>query len=102
MIGLNHYLTVAAVLFCLGLYGVITRRNAIAVLLSIELMLNAVNLNLVAFSHFLNSPMLQGQIFTIFIVTVAAAEMTVGLAIILALYRGVNKINMDEINLMKW
>jgi len=102
MIGLTHYLTLGALLFCAGLYGALTRRNAIAVLLCIELMLNAVNLNLVAFSHFMDSPLLQGQVFAIFIITVAAAEMTVGLAIILAIYRGISKINLDEINLMKW
>jgi len=99
---LSDYITLAAVLFCIGIYGALTRRNAIAVLMSIELMLNAVNINLVSFSYFLNSPLLQGQIFTIFVITVAAAEMTVGLAIILAIYRSHDKINLDEIHLMKW
>jgi NADH-quinone oxidoreductase subunit K len=100
--GLIDYLTVASILFCIGLYGAITRRNAIAVLICIELMLNAVNINLVAFSRYLGSPLLQGQIFAIFIITVAAAEMTVGLAIILTITRKLSKINLDEINLMKW
>lgn len=93
---LASYLTLAAVLFCVGLYGVITKRNAIIVLLSIELMLNAVNLNLVAFSKYGAAPSLTGQIFSLFTMTVAAAEAAVGVAILVALYRSRASVNVDE------
>ena len=92
--GLQAYLTLAAVLFTIGLFGVITRRNTIGILLGIELMLNAVNINLVAFSHRLAN--LEGQIFSVFIITVAAGEAAVGLAIIIQLYRLRSTINVDE------
>lgn len=88
------YLMLSATIFCVGLIGVIVRRNMITVLMSIELMLNAVNINLVAFSHRLSS--LEGQVFTIFIITVAAGEAAVGLAIIIQLYRLRSTINVDE------
>lgn len=93
---LASYLTLAAVLFCVGLYGVITKRNAIIVLLSIELMLNAVNLNLVAFSKYGAAPSLTGQIFSLFTMTVAAAEAAVGVAILVAVYRSRASVNVDE------
>lgn len=99
MVGLANYLLLSAVLFALGLFGVLTRRNAIAILMSIELMLNAVNINLVAFSRYLN---LQGQIFAIFVITVAAAESVVGLALILSIYKNRNTILVDRIDLLKW
>jgi NADH-quinone oxidoreductase subunit K len=93
---LASYLTLAAVLFCIGLYGVLTKRNAIIVLLSIELMLNAVNLNLVAFSKYGVQPSLTGQIFSLFTMTVAAAEAAVGVAILVAIYRNRVSVNVDE------
>ena len=88
------YLMLSATIFCVGLIGVIVRRNMITVLMSIELMLNAVNINLVAFSYRLSS--LEGQVFTIFIITVAAGEAAVGLAIIIQLYRLRSSVNVDE------
>ena len=94
-----HYLIVAAALFALGTIGVLTRRNVVIVLMSIELILNAVNLNLVAFSRLWG---LQGQVFAIFVIAVAAAEAAVGLGIILAFYRNKETINIDEMNLMRW
>ncbi|WP_425456518.1 NADH-quinone oxidoreductase subunit NuoK [Cohnella pontilimi] len=93
---LASYLTLAAVLFCIGLYGVIVKRNAIIVLLSIELMLNAVNLNLVAFSKYGVQPSLTGQLFSLFTMTVAAAEAAVGVAILVAIYRARASVNVDE------
>jgi len=93
---IGSYLTLAAVLFCIGLYGVLTKRNAIIVLLSIELMLNAANLNLIAFSKYGVVPSLSGQIFSLFTITVAAAEAAVAIAILILLYRGRATVNMDE------
>jgi NADH-quinone oxidoreductase subunit K len=94
-----HYLVVAAALFILGVIGVLTRRNVVIILMSIELILNAVNLNLVAFSRLYN---LQGQIFSIFIVADAAAEAAVGLGILIAFFRNKETVNMDEVDLLKW
>ena len=102
MIPLSHYLILGAIIFSLGVFGALTRRNAIAILMSIELMLNAVNLNFIAFARYLPQGMLQGQIFAIFVITIAAAEAAVGLAIVLGLYRNFKTVNVDEINLMKW
>jgi len=93
---LASYLTLAAVLFCIGLYGALTKRNAIIVLLSIELMLNAVNLNLVAFSKYGVQPSLTGQIFSLFTMAIAAAEAAVGVAILVAIYRARVTVNVDE------
>ncbi|MBB6638106.1 NADH-quinone oxidoreductase subunit NuoK [Cohnella thailandensis] len=93
---LGSYLTLAAVLFCLGLYGVLTKRNAIIVLLSIELMLNAVNLNLVAFAKYGINASLRGQVFSLFTMTVAAAEAAVGIAVLISLYRRRATVNVDE------
>ncbi|MGE5199053.1 MAG: NADH-quinone oxidoreductase subunit NuoK [Rhodospirillaceae bacterium] len=96
----THYLVLSAALFTLGLVGVMTRRNVIIVLMSIELMLNAVNINLVAFSYQLQNAV--GQVFAVFIVVVAAAEAAVGLGIILAFYRNKETVNIDEMNLLRW
>ncbi len=99
---LEYFLLLAAALFCIGIYGLITSRNAVRVLMSIELLLNAVNLNLMAFSNFLDSANLKGQVFTVFVITVAAAEAAVGLAIVLAIYRNRDTVDMEEFNLLKW
>jgi NADH-quinone oxidoreductase subunit K len=100
MVPLSHYLFLSAVLFMTGAVGVLSRRNAIIVFMSIELMLNSVNLTLVAFSSFLGN--VTGQVFVFFVMTVAAAEAAVGLAIIIAIYRRKQTLNLDEINLLKW
>jgi len=97
-----QYLALAAVLFAIGVFGILTRRNAIGILMSLELMFNAVNVNLVAFNKFIAPDHLTGQIFAIFIVVIAAAEAVVGLAIVLLLYRNYKGINIDHINIMKW
>jgi NADH-quinone oxidoreductase subunit K len=95
-----HYLVVAAALFIIGTIGVLTRRNVVIILMSIELILNAVNLNLVAFSRLYNG--LHGQIFSIFIITDAAAEAAVGLGILIAFFRNRETVNVDEVDLLKW
>jgi NADH-quinone oxidoreductase subunit K len=95
------YLTLGAILFCIGLYGALFKKNAVIVLLSIELMLNAVNLNLVAFSKFGVNPSLQGQIFSLFNITVAAAEAAVGIAILIMLYRNKGTTDVIDMNSMK-
>lgn len=102
MITLQHYLILSAALFGIGLYGAIAKKNAVAVLMSIELMLNSVNINLVAFNHFMNPLKVVGQIFVIFIIVVAAAEVSVGLAIILNLYRNHKSTTVDNLDLLKW
>ena len=102
MIGLQHFLVLAAALFCIGLYGALTRRNAIVILISIELMLNAVNILMVAFSRYVTPVALTGQVFAIFIMVVAAAEVAVGLAIIISIYRSRDTIDTNKIDLMKW
>jgi NADH:ubiquinone oxidoreductase subunit K len=99
---LMHYLTLAAILFSIGFYGLITRRNAIAILMSLELMFNAVNINLVAFNRFVTPTEFIGQVFAIFVIVVAAAEATVGLAIVILIYRNWHSIDADRVNLMKW
>ena len=101
-IGLQHYLVLSAILFCIGLFGALTRRNAVVILMCIELMLNAVNISLVAFSSYIVPLLLTGQIFAIFVIVVAAAEIAVGLAIVLAIYRGLANIDTNNINLLKW
>jgi NADH-quinone oxidoreductase subunit K len=98
---LSSYLTMSAILFCIGLYGALAKRNAVIVLLSIELMLNAVNLNLVAFSKYGLVPSLTGQIFSLFTITVAAAEVAVGIAILLSLFRKRGTVNVDEFDEMR-
>jgi NADH:ubiquinone oxidoreductase subunit K len=102
MITLTHYLLLAAALFCIGLFGALSKRNALSVLMGIELMLNAVNINLVAFNHFLKPDVLTGHTFVVFVIVVAAAEVTVGLALILSLYRNYKAITVDDINQLKW
>ena len=101
-IGLEHYLGLSALLFAIGLYGALSRRSAMVILMCIELMLNAVNITLVAFSRFITPADLTGQVFSIFSIVVAAAEVTVGLAIIIAVYRHFEHIDTTHINLMKW
>ena len=102
MIELPHVLIVSAVLFSLGVFGVLARRNAIMILLALELMLNAVNINLVAFAVYLDPNLIVGVIFAIFVITVAAAEVGLALAIVLRLYRSRSSVNIDEVNLMRW
>ena len=101
-IHLSYVLAFSAVLFSTGIYGVLARRNAVLVLMSIELMLNAVNVNLVAFSQWLKTALVTGQVFALFVITVAAAEVGIGLAIVILIYRNRETINMDEVNLLKW
>lgn len=100
MTPLSHYLLLSAVLFFIGVLGVLVRRNAIVVFMSIEIMLNAVNVSLIAFDNHLNQH--DGQIFAFIVMCVAAAEVSVGLAIIIALFRNKPTINLDEFNLLKW
>lgn len=102
MLGLNHYLALSALLFCIGIFGVLTRRNAIGILMSIELLFNAVNINFVAFAKFVNPQAIVGQIFVIFVITIAAAEAAVGLAIIILIYRQHKGVEVDKVNIMKW
>ncbi|MDH3890826.1 MAG: NADH-quinone oxidoreductase subunit NuoK [candidate division Zixibacteria bacterium] len=97
-----YYLALAAVLFAIGLFGVLTRRNVIGILMSLELMFNAANINFVAFNKFVATDALVGQMFALFIVVVAAAEAVVGLAIVLLIYRNWRGIGMDNLNVMKW
>jgi len=101
-VGLEHYLILSALLFCIGLYGVLAKRNAVVILMCIEIMLNAVNIALIAFSRYIVPTALTGQIFAIFVIAVAAAEAAVGIAIIMAIYRSRNSVNVDEYDLMKW
>ena len=100
MIGLHHYLTVSAVLFSIGLVGILTRRNVLMILLSIELILNAANLSFVSFSSYLGD--LSGQVVVFFTMIVAAAEVTVGLAIVVLLYRKKGTTNIGELKTLKW
>ncbi len=99
---LSWYLIVAAALFCMGVYGVLSRRNAIGILMSIELMLNAANINLVTFWRYVKPQAMAGQVFAIMVYTVAAAEAAVGLALFIALYRNRDTIVVEDINLLKW
>lgn len=99
---LQYFLILSAALFCIGIYGLINSRNAVRVLMSIELMLNAVNLNLMAFSNYLDGQDVKGQVFTTFVIAIAAAEAAVGLAIVLAIYRNRDTVDMEQFNLLKW
>ncbi len=101
-VGLTHFLVVSALLFCLGLYAMLTRRNAVAILMGIELMLNAANINLVAFNKFVAPAALSGQVFALVVITLAACEAGVGLALVMAAYRNLETIHVDEMNVMKW
>ncbi len=100
MVPLSAYVILSTLLFTIGVVGVLIRRNLIIILLSIELMFNAANINFVAFSHYFQA--MAGQVFVFFVLTVAAAEVALGLAIIIALYRGRATLNVEEINLMRW
>ncbi|HLS89295.1 MAG TPA: NADH-quinone oxidoreductase subunit NuoK [Sphingobacteriaceae bacterium] len=101
MIPLYYFLFLSTVLFSLGLWGALTRRNAVRVLLCIELMLNAVNINLVAFNRYLTPQLLTGQIFSIFVITIAAAEVAIGLAIVLMIVRRRGITDINKLNLLK-
>jgi NAD(P)H-quinone oxidoreductase subunit 4L len=96
---LNQFLILAAALFCIGVYGVLARRNGVLVLMSVELMLNAVNLNLIAFSAYLHE--VSGQVFALFVITIAAAEVGVGLAIVLLIYRNLRSPDLDKIDQLR-
>ena len=100
MITTTHYMVVSAILFALGTYGVLTRRNAIVIFMCIELMLNAVNLTFIALSRQLGN--MDGQVFVFFVMTVAAAEAAVGLALMIAFYRNKESIEVDNFNMLKW
>jgi NADH:ubiquinone oxidoreductase subunit K len=99
---LNQFLVLAAALFAMGVYGLLVRRNIVLILLSVELMLSAVNINLVAFESYLVTPEAIGQVFAIFVITVAAAEVGIGLAIVLMIFRNRKSANVDELSLMRW
>ena len=101
-IPIQAFLIVSSALFCIGIWGLLNSINAVRVLMSIELMLNAVNINLMAFSSYVDNNLIQGQVFTIFVITVAAAEAAVGLAILLSLYRNRVTVDMESFNLLKW
>jgi NADH:ubiquinone oxidoreductase subunit K len=101
-ISLDHYLILSAILFCIGLYGALAKRNAIVILMSIEIMLVATSISMVAFSRFVVPLLLTGQIFAIFVMIVAAAEAAVGLAIIISIYRNRETIDITKVDLMKW
>ena len=107
-ITLTHFLILSAIIFSIGLFGALSKRNVVAILMCIEMMFNAVNITLVAFSRYLpiypNNPAqgLNGQVLALFIIAVAAAEAAVALAIILAIYRGRHTVSIDEVNLLKW
>jgi NADH:ubiquinone oxidoreductase subunit K len=102
MIPLSWYLILSAALFSIGLFGVLARRNAIAILLGVELMLNSVNINLVAFWRYLDPIQMTGQVFAIIVFAVAAAEVAVGLALVISVYRNRRTVVSDELDMMKW
>ena len=102
MVPLWMYLVISAGLFCIGIFGVLARRNAIAVLMSVELMLNAANINLVAFWRYINPDQINGQVFAAFVFAVAAGEAAVGLALILSIYRNRHSVIVEDVNILKW
>ncbi|MFQ5987236.1 MAG: NADH-quinone oxidoreductase subunit NuoK [Dehalococcoidia bacterium] len=102
VVGLEHFLILSAILFSIGLYGALAKRNAVVILMSIEIMLNAVNIAMVAFWRYIAPAPMTGQVFVIFIMVVAAAEVAVGLAIIIAIYRSRETVDAEQIDLMKW
>ncbi len=102
MIPLSWYLILAAAIFCIGVYGVLARRNAVAILMSIELMLNAVNINLVAFWRYMSPGVISGQAFAVMVFAVAASEAAVGLALIISIYRRRFTVAAEEIDMLKW
>ena len=99
---LNQFLVLGAALFAMGVYGLLVRRNIVLILLSVELMLNAVNINLIAFESVLATPEAIGHVFAIFVITVAAAEVGIGLAIVLLIFRNRKSANVDDLSLMRW
>jgi NAD(P)H-quinone oxidoreductase subunit 4L len=101
VIGLNHYIILAAILFCIGIIGLIVSRNIIKILMSIEILLNAVNINFVAFANYTDLGELKGQVFAIFIMAIAAAEAAVGLAILLSLYRNKPSVDVEDYSILK-
>jgi NADH:ubiquinone oxidoreductase subunit K len=101
-VGLDQYLILSAVLFCIGLFGVLTQRNVIKIIMCIEIMLNAVNISLIAFSQYVTPVILTGQLFAIFVMVVAAAEVAVGIAIIFAAYRNSESVDIENFNILKW
>ena len=102
MIPLTSFIILSAILFCIGIFGVLTRRNVIGILMSIELILNAANINLVAFNKYLGTPDGLGQIFAIFVIAIAAIASVVGLVLVIAIYRNGKNVFTDDFNLMKW
>ncbi len=102
MVPLEHVVVFSAMMFCIGMYGVMARRNAVLVLMAVELMLNAVAVNLVAFAGRVDPQQFSGLVFAVFVITVAAAELGLGLAIVLRVYRMRASVNVDEIDLMRW
>jgi len=100
--GLDQYLILSAVLFCIGLFGVLTQRNVVKVIMCLEIMLNAVNITLIAFSQYVTPIALTGQIFAIFVMVVAAAEVSVGIAIIFSVYRSRESVDIENFNILKW
>ena len=101
-VGLDQYLVLSAVLFSIGLFGVLTQRNVIKIIMCIEIMLNAVNISLIAFSCYVTPVVLTGQMFAIFVMVVAAAEVAVGIAIIFAAYRNRESVDIENFNILKW
>jgi NADH-quinone oxidoreductase subunit K len=102
MISLTHYLILGCILFGIGAYGVISKRNAVALLMSVELMLNAVNINFVAANKFIAPDAGIGQLFALFVIVVAAAEVAVGLALIIILFKAKKSVNVNDFNILKW
>ena len=101
-VGLDQYLVLSGALFCIGLFGVLTQRNVIKIIMCIEIMLNAVNISLIAFSRYVTPVVLTGQLFAIFVMVVAAAEVAVGIAIIFAAYRNRESVDIENFNILKW
>lgn len=102
MITFQHYLLLSTIIFGIGIYGIISRKNAVAVLMSVELMLNAVNINFIAISKYVVTGQVIGQLFAIFVIVVAAAEVAVGLALIISIFRQRKSVNLNDFNLLKW
>jgi NADH:ubiquinone oxidoreductase subunit K len=101
-VGLDQYLALSALLFCIGLFGVLTQRNVIKIIMCVEIMLNAVNISLIAFSRYVTPVILTGQLFAIFVMVVAAAEVAVGIAVIFAAYRNRESVDIENFNVLKW
>jgi NAD(P)H-quinone oxidoreductase subunit 4L len=101
-LSLQHFLVLSAVLFCIGLFGVLTQRNVIKIIMCLEIMLNAVNIALIAFSQYIVPTALTGQIFAIFVMVVAAAEVAVGIAIIFSVYRNRESVDIENFDLLRW